>query len=206
MKGVFFMPKKASNQDKPKAPPKKRYWAGVLYPESVPSDWSERLEKTGLPMALSPLHDKDIDPTGTPKKPHWHIILCYPGPTTFNAVKTLMDSLNAPAPQPLESIKGYYRYLTHKDNPDKAQYNESDIVNFNGFNILEYDTLTHNEIREIKVKVHQFIRDNDITEYSDLMNILLDAGMWTEYDVASTNTLFFEKYITSSRHKKQRNF
>ena len=101
---------------------KKRNWAFVLYPESAPADWLERLQATGLPGAISPLHDKDIDPTGIPKKPHYHVILCYAGPTSYNVVKSLTDSLNQPVPQALEQVKGYYRYLTHMDNPDKYQY------------------------------------------------------------------------------------
>ena len=63
---------------------KKRNWAFVLYPESAPKDWKEQLSKTGLEGAISPLHDKDVNPTGEPKKAHYHIIICYPGPTTFN--------------------------------------------------------------------------------------------------------------------------
>ena len=67
---------------------KKRYWAFVLYPESAPDNWRDFLQQTGLQVAISPLHDKDIDPTGLPKKSHYHIILCYDGPTTFNNVKS----------------------------------------------------------------------------------------------------------------------
>lgn len=41
---------------------KKRNWAFVLYPESAPADWREQLQKTGLQCAISPLHDKDMNP------------------------------------------------------------------------------------------------------------------------------------------------
>ena len=43
---------------------KKRYWAFVLYPESAPENWKEILQQTGLSCCVSPLHDKDINPTG----------------------------------------------------------------------------------------------------------------------------------------------
>ena len=46
---------------------KKRNWAFVLYPESAPEDWKEQLRLSGLQGAISPLHDKDINPTGEPK-------------------------------------------------------------------------------------------------------------------------------------------
>ena len=180
---------------------KKRHWAFVLYPESAPSDWLEQLQKTGLQCVISPLHDKDLNPTGEPKKAHYHIILSYAGPTTFNAVNSLCDSLNQPIPQALEQVRGYYRYLTHKDNPEKYQYSEDDIKALNGFNIADFVELSKSEVLEIKKKLQELIRTECIIEYSDFMDYLLDNGMSLEYEVGSNNTYFFEKYIASKRNK-----
>lgn len=180
---------------------KKRNWAFVLYPESAPKDWMERLQLTGLQCAVSPLHDCDIDPTGEPKKAHYHIILCYSGPTSYNVVKQLTDSLNQPIPQALEQVRGYYRYLTHKDNPEKFQYDESNILTINGFNIADYVELTKSEVIEVKKRLQQLIIHLDLFEYSDFMDYLLENDLSLEYDVASSNTYFFEKYISSRRNK-----
>ena len=106
---------------------KKRNWGAVVYPESAPEDWKEILKLKGLTLAVSPLHNNDINPDGTPKKPHYHIIICFPGPTTDTTVNQIMKELNQPIAIPLESVKGYYRYFTHKDNPDKYQYNDKEI-------------------------------------------------------------------------------
>ncbi|MBS7345752.1 MAG: replication protein RepB, partial [Caryophanon sp.] len=40
---------------------KSRNFTFLLYPDGdgFPSDWEERLEKIGVPIAISPLHDKD---------------------------------------------------------------------------------------------------------------------------------------------------
>lgn len=180
---------------------KKRNWAFVLYPESAPADWVDILQQTGLQCVISPLHDKDLDPTGEPKKPHYHIILCYSGPTSFNVVKALCDSLNQPIPQALEQVRGYYRYLTHKDNPEKYQYDDDEIRTINGFNISDFVELSKSEILEIKKKLQELIRTEFIIEYSDFMDYLLDNGMSLEYEVGSNNTYFFEKYIASKRNK-----
>lgn len=173
----------------------------VLYPESAPSDWRERLQATGLQCAISPLHDRDLNPTGEPKKAHYHVIMCFSGPTSFNVVKTLCDELHQPIPQPLEQIRGYYRYLTHKDNPEKVQYSESDISVINGFNIADFVELTRSEIMEVKKQLQALIRNLDLLEYSDFMDYLQDNEMGLEYEVASNNTYFFEKYISSRRNK-----
>ena len=180
---------------------KKRNWGLIIYPESAPFDWVEQLQKTGLQCAISPLHDSDIDPTGEPKKPHYHVIACYSGPTSYNVVKGLTDSLNSPIPQPLEQVKGYYRYFTHKDNPEKYQYDDSGIQTVNGFSIFDFCELTKSEVISIKRGLQGLIRNMDFIEYSDFMDYLDMNDLSSEYDVASNNTYFFEKYITSRRNK-----
>ena len=202
------MPRKIKIDDEPekkkKPDVKKRNWAFVLYPDSAPEDWKDRLIKTGLPCVISPLHDKDLNPTGEVKKAHYHVVLMFPGPTTYNSVKKITDSLNQPIPQPCENVRGYYRYLTHKDNPEKAQYSEKDIIPLNGFNILDFVELSKSEVNAIKRKLQNFIRDADILEYCDLMDMLLDSDAFTAYDVASSHTFFFEKYLASRRNSKFR--
>lgn len=179
---------------------KKRNWTFVLYPESAPEDWREKIKISGLLAAVSPLHDKDINPTGEKKKPHYHVILVYSGPTTYGAVSKFTASLNATIPQPLESVRGMYRYFSHKDNPEKYQYDENEIVRFNGFNIADLVELTKSEVNEIKARVLGLVREVNIVEYADLVDFLVDNQMLEEYDVAINNTLFFNTYITSRRN------
>lgn len=179
---------------------KKRNWAFLLYPESAPSDWREQLQQTGLQCAISPLHDRDLNPTGEAKKPHYHVILAYSGPTSYNVVKGLTDALHQPIPQALEQIRGYYRYFTHKDNPEKAQYSDLDIQTINGFDIGNYVEMTRAEVMAVMKSLQEFIRKYDVVEYSQLMDVLLDNEMNLEYEVASNHTLFFDKYLTSRRH------
>lgn len=180
---------------------KNRYWAFVLYLESAPDDWKEKLQLTGLSICISPYHDKDINPDGTPKKPHYHIILCFGGPTTYNNVKSITDSLNQPIPIALQQVKGYYRYLTHKDNPEKYQYSENEIKCLNGFNIDDYVDLTYSEVNGYIVKIQKLIMENNILEYSVLLDLLLASEMYVEHQVASSHTILFNTYLTSKRNK-----
>lgn len=180
---------------------KKRNWAFVLYEESAPENWRDIIRDTGLQACISPYHDMDINPDNTIKKAHYHVILVYSGPTSYNVVKQLTDSLNQPIPQPLEQVRGYYRYLTHKDNPEKYQYDEKDITTINGFDISNYVELSASEVKTIKIQIQSFIRDNEIYEYSELMDILLDNDLINLWEVASNHTYFFDKYICSYRNK-----
>ena len=53
------------------------YYATIVYPESAPSDWMNILEEQHIQALISPLHDKDIDKEGNPKKPHYHVVLIF---------------------------------------------------------------------------------------------------------------------------------
>ena len=183
---------------------KKRNWAFVLYPESAPKNWVDLLRQSGVQCAISPLHDKDVDPTGTPKKAHYHIILVYGNPTTYNNVKAFTNGkLGQTIPQPLEQVRGYYRYLTHEDNPEKAQYGKGEIQTLNGFDIADFCELTKSEVTKITREIVEFIRENGICEYADLIELLMDGGESTAswFEVAIGHTLFFKGYIESRRFK-----
>ena len=180
---------------------KGRYWATVGYPESLPSNWLELLTDIGLPCAISPLHDKDINPDEHEKKAHYHIIFAFDGPTTFNNVKSICTELNMVNPIKLESIKGMYRYHIHLDNPEKYQYNDTDRIILNGFDTQMVNELSKTEVQKIKQELIGIIRLYNIFEYSSLLDYLLDENLQQLFDVASNNTIFFNTYITSFRHK-----
>lgn len=183
---------------------KGRCWAFVGYPESMPSNWFELLQNTGLPIAVSPLHDKDINPDGSPKKAHFHFLCYYENPTTFNNVKeNVCDVINATIPIKLESMVGMYRYHLHLDNPDKYQYDDRLRTFINGFDVSRVTALTTTEVKKILIDLQNFIKDNDIIEYSDLLDLLLDNEFFNMLEVAQNHTILLNTYITSRRHKKK---
>lgn len=183
---------------------KKRNWAFVVYPESAPENWIELLQQCGVVGAISPLHDKDLNATGEPKKAHWHVIVTYEGPTAQSVVERLTERLNAPKPIPLEQVRGYYRYLTHKDNPEKAQYDEKDIQTLNGFNIRDFVEMTKSEVNAKIRIIKKMIRELDFLEYADLLDYLQDNDeLADEYDVAINHTILLNTYIKSRRYKRE---
>lgn len=183
---------------------KKRNWTFVLYPESAPEDWRDILQKTGLEIAVSPLHDKDKNPTGEVKKAHYHIVLCYNNTVTGRMVKELVDSLNQPMPLPIDSVRGLYRYFTHKDNPEKYQYDESEITTINGFNILDFADLSSADKTKIKLELIKFIVEKNICEYSDFIIEVMKLKKDDYFLIASTQTIFFNAFIKSKKFKKEK--
>lgn len=184
---------------------KKRNWATVCYPESVPADWLEILKRSGVQAAVSPLHDRDLEADEkTPKKPHWHILMTYPGPKSLASMKAFCATFGGVQPVALEAVRGYYRYLTHKDNPEKAQYSEEGITLLNGFCILDWVELSRGEVAQIRRNLMGLIRELDLMEYADFMDQVEQAGTPEEFDVASNNTYFFNTYIASRRNQPRR--
>jgi len=180
---------------------KKRNWACVVYPESAPQNWQEILQKTGLQCAVSPLHEGELNADESEKKEHWHVIMCWEGPTTQSVALGVTAKLNAPPPIPLESLRGYYRYLTHADNPEKKQYDTKDIVCLNGFSITDFVELTRSEVDETLTSLIRMVKEMNFYEYAELLDYLDDNDFSTEKNVAYRNTILLNTYIKSRRHK-----
>lgn len=125
-------------------PTKSKYFCAILYPDSMNYDTDnviKCLAKEHLTFAVSPIHDKDVNEDGSPKKSHYHLLLSYSSATTLNNITRWFKACGMPESE-LHSVRvcasgvGYFRYLTHKDNPEKAQYNDNDIRIFNDFDEL----------------------------------------------------------------------
>ena len=182
---------------------KKRNWTFVLYDDSCAKDWEDYLISTGVPFSYA-YHDKDFTEIGEPKKPHYHVLVCFDGPTTYNTMLDHAKRVGAAndVVQPVGSVRGIVRYFCHKDNPDKYQYAEDIIQCRNGFDPSDYFSLTATQQKAIKRKVTNFIRDNNIEEYAELIDTLMDSEEDDMYDIATQNTFFFTQYIKSRRNQK----
>lgn len=181
---------------------KGRNWAFIVYPDSLPENYEEIIINTGLPMVFSPLHDKDLNPTGESKKPHYHVICYYENTTTFKNVRDNVTSLlNGTIPVKLESMVGMYRYHLHLDNPEKYQYDDRFRTFYNGFDVNKVDSLTYTEVSKLLKEIQTLISRESIFEYADLLDILLDNEMYQMWDVARNHTLLLNTYITSRRYK-----
>lgn len=119
---------------------KSRWWWFICYPDSLPDNWIDILLISGIPFIVSPIHDKDMNADGTFKKPHYHCIVIFDNPTTYNHVLTnCCKPLNATIPQVILNLTGSIAYLSHKGISGKAEYNSADIRCFNGSHVYLKD-------------------------------------------------------------------
>lgn len=179
---------------------KSRYWTFLIYPDSAPNNWYDILEQLHIPAAVSPLHNMDVNPDGEIKKAHYHVLLCWDGPTSQSNVQEISNLFSGVLPMTVASVKGMYNYFTHKDNPDKYQYDSKDILTVSGFSIDDYKNYTSDEVQSFKIKIINYIIENRITEYFDLLNNLINIDLEL-FSFASNNTLLFDRIICSFRHK-----
>lgn len=176
-----------------------RVWAFVAYPESLPENWLDYLTDTHIECCISPLHDKDLNPTGNVKKAHYHVILKFGSHKSYEQVLELIEPLNCTIPQSVNNIKGYVRYLVHKDNPEKVQYDELCIMCLNGFDCSEFLRSTGQDRYFILAEIIDWIDINGVTEFKDLMNYCRKENFdW--FKVICDSSIAIREYIKSCRH------
>lgn len=74
------------------------------------------------------LHDNDVDDNGVLRSPHFHILCTFSSNKSFDSVRRLMGGEQNTFVQPMVDKFGDYLYLTHKNAPDKFQYDDCIIV------------------------------------------------------------------------------
>lgn len=152
---------------------RQRAWWFILYPESMNPDTFKILSDKGIQAAVSPLHDRDHWPDGSPKKAHFHVIVYVPGKATRRQLDDLMKVLGGVMLEPVSNLVGAARYLAHMDiQPDKVEtdrgkvrYSVDDIVCFNGFDIHAHIKATQTQIAQALKELYQIIEDMNISAY-----------------------------------------
>lgn len=105
-----------------------RGWACIVYPESAPKDWAEKLRSAHIETLISPLHDQDIQATGELKKAHYHVLAMFPQPVPESAAVNYFSLAGVKSPpEMVKNLKGYARYLVHLDDHDKHRYAAEDV-------------------------------------------------------------------------------
>lgn len=179
-----------------------RNWTVVLYPESAPENWREILDDLHIEWIESPLHDSDLNATGEKKKAHWHILMLFGGVKSYEQVKEITDSLNAPRPERCHNAKAMVRYMAHLDNPDKAQYSISDIVAHGGVDLAEMLRPSSSERYSLIKEMILYIRSAGITEFQDLLDYAADERFDDWFPLLCDNSAFvIGQYIKSQRHR-----
>lgn len=173
-----------------------RNYATVVYPESIKENWIDILSDLHVPILISPLHDKDINPTGEPKKAHYHVVFMFEGKKSIEQIKTITDEIKAVGQEPISSIRGYARYLCHLDNPEKAQYNTEDVKCLSGADysaVIGLPTDKYKAIREMM----QYCKEYNIYSYADLLELASEEHFDWFRVLCDNGTIVIKEYLKS---------
>lgn len=182
---------------------KSRYFDFLLYPDSMPNNWRLCLEKLGLPMAVSPLHDCDEKKDSKTwddnndliingkhyKKPHYHVLYIAKNPVTVESVRNkIKRALGVEAVSHIEitdSVEHYFLYLTHESKDaiekHKHKYNKADITYINDFDIDRYVRLDESQKRGLKNLLLNIIRKEHLVNVIHLLDFIEVHGV--EYGI-----------------------
>ncbi len=157
---------------------KARYFSFIIYPESIPENWQDCLEKLGVPMAVSPLHDKDLSNVDGQefKKAHYHVLYIAKNPVTVesvrNKIKRALGLKSVNHIEPVDSVEYYYKYLTHESKDairkKKHVYDSKDIVYINDFDIDRYVSLDDYQKKQVSDTIVAIINKNLIPNSYEL--------------------------------------
>lgn len=190
-------------KEKSRGSDRTRNWLIVLYPDSAPENWRDLLDELHIEWVESPLHEFDVNPTGELKKPHWHVLLMFGGVKSYDQVCEFIKPFNCPIPQRCHNSKAAVRYMAHLDNPDKFQYDVTDIKAHGGVDLSELLRPSSSERYTLIAEMAEYIKHENIVEFQDLFDyaILEKRDSW--FPLLCDNSAYvLNQYIKSQRFRK----
>lgn len=152
------------------------------------------------------LHSSDIDDAGNLKKPHVQIMFRFEKKTSAKQVlEGLPEGFIANGYlQRIKNWNGELRYLVHRDNPEKAQYEVKDVFTFG--NIENYSSAfakTHAASSKVPFRMFLFLAlHSKIRNYAEFAAVIEDRhSSWidsfsalTPGQIASIKCILEQKY------------
>ena len=182
-----------------------KYFATVQYPDSSDiEDIIRCLDDTfHISAFISPLHDKDIESTGAPKKAHRHIILIFDSLKTREQCKEVVDALGTVGCELITSFRGYARYLCHLDSPDKYLYDKDLVLNVGDVNYWEVISSSA-DIMRLHMDICDFCYSNCVFDYWYLVQFASFNGKDDWFKCLQSQALFYRVFLRSLENMYQK--
>lgn len=139
-----------------------RNYTTVVYEESAPNNWLDILSDHLVPAFVSPLHKDDENPDGEKKKAHYHVVIMFDSMKTIEQAREITTSIGGVGCEAVKSIRGVARYLCHLDNPEKAQYETTNVRCFCG---ADYHDI-------ISLKIDKFVAIGEMEEFCEKYDVV----------------------------------
>lgn len=115
-------------------------------------------------------HDKDVLPSGEPKRPHFHCVLTFSNNKTFSSIAKGLGVEVQYVNKIKSTTKSAQLYLVHRNNPEKYQYKPSEVqASFDYVNFVD-----DCPIKEKRENIAFRIEKGEIKEYNIFKYITID--------------------------------
>lgn len=205
----FFMPYK--DPEKQKAAQKRyeekhrkgkqrKIWWGYLYEDSAPADFIDRMRESGM-EGLAMKHDRDVTAAGEEKEPHWHVVVRFSHAVNAKEAKAVLTSFGVKeaSVQYRDSWTAVARYLCHMDDPNKAQYNPADVVEFGGADYLSAINRAADKYRIIG-EMTTWAKENHVYSFSKLMDYAKTENQEWFMALCDNSAIIMREYMKSYRY------
>lgn len=182
-------------------------WAFVIYPgDSCPDNYLDIIQSWHIPTLISPVHDQDLNADETEKKKHIHVMLYFGSGSnkSYEQVYLYSSQLNGTIPIIVNNTNAMIRYFIHKDNPEKHQYDRSELTCLSGFEINDAfesysnDSLYYDFLEE-------FINEKGIYNFFILVMELKIGNYIYELDFLRRHTIYFRTLLDHRYHLAEKN-
>ena len=182
---------------------KARSFACILYPESLPDGWVDKLVPIGVPMAISPLHDKDKSERMSADKieiaakqrleaQYKDLTPMDKGVAVYNALPQMIETIKAEQAHLPEYKKAHYHVLYVAPNPVTA-----DSVRKKLQRALGQQAVTHVEIVDNIAGYYLYL-----THESDDA-VAKGKHKYDKADIKHINNFDVDRYIVLDRAQKK---
>lgn len=182
-----------------------RNFATVVYPESAPKDWQDILTNQFVSAFISPLHNKDINPDGSQKKPHYHVMIMFDNVKTRSQAKDIFDLIGGVGQEIVQSPRGYARYLCHLDNPEKAQYKQDEVICLCGADYAGVIGLAIDKYKAI-AEMEEFCEQYDVVSFYALSNYARKHRPDWHRILCDCAAVYMREYLKSRKWSIEGNF
>lgn len=189
---------------------KARYWWAVCYVENMVEGWQDSIgDLVQMPYCYC-IHDADADDKGEHRKDHVHVILCWPGPTTYKVALSVFQQLGEKAVntcKPVLNMRHAYDYLIHDTEScrkaGKHLYGPEERVCGNNFDIGMYVQVSVEEKQEMLKELVGFIIQRGFATINDATVAIAREFPDTYWQVVVGYNGVLERYCRGNYLKKK---
>lgn len=198
-----------------------RVWAAILYPENMIDDWSLKIGDIIMRPFCYCIHDKDFRKdynSPEERKKHIHLMVAFGNNTSENAMFNLVNQLSKdPIDRPCAYFrciavepKYYYNYLIHDTESAKKQgkyqYDPSDRISGNNFDIGILEQLSLDEINDICHELTMFVRTYNFVDFATFQYAVIDNFESPKYEeIARKHHGYFTNLCKGNYHNRENN-